>query len=125
MQKASLHTFLRLMGFLLLVGLAFASSGLLSGTLFAMLAIAPDGPLAAWVFPAVATSMLLLATWCALRAERLGFAALGLSPTRRRLLEFAKGLVMGAALFGLLAMLNAWLVARRVGFSPPSFGVTR
>ena len=46
MQNASLHTVLRLSGFLTLAALAMAmamvASGLLSGTLFSMLATAPD-----------------------------------------------------------------------------------
>ena len=109
MQKASLHTFLRLLGFLALAGVAVAGSGLVSGSLFAMLAIS-DGPLTAWMFPAITTGLLLLATWCALRVEKLGFAALGIALTRRRVREFAGGLAMGATAFALLAVLNAWLV---------------
>lgn len=110
MQKASLHMFLRLLGFLALVGVAVAGSGLVSGSLFAMLSIPQDRPLAAWIFPAITSGLLLLVTWCALRFEKLGFAALGISLSRRRLREFASGLMMGAALFGLSVALNARLV---------------
>jgi len=110
MQKAFLHTFLRLLGFLALAGVAVAGSGVVSGSLFAMLSIPPNRPFAAWMFPAITSGLLLLVTWCALRFEKLGFAALGISFSRRRVREFVSGLMMGAVLFGLLAVLNAWLV---------------
>ncbi|GAB3347470.1 lysostaphin resistance A-like protein [Lysobacter tyrosinilyticus] len=110
MQKTSLHELLRLFGFLLLAALAMAGSGVVSGTVFAMLAITPDRPLAAWMFPAIATGLLLLVTWVALHVEKLGFAALGLACTRRRAWEFAIGLAMGTLAFGLLTMLSAWWV---------------
>ena len=102
-----LQNSLRLVGFLVLATLALLSAGPLVGVLSGLLALGPDRPATAWVFQALTSIALLLATWCALRTEKLGFAALGLIPTRQRLGELVDGLMAGAVLFGLVAMARA------------------
>lgn len=108
MQKASLHTVLRLSGFLALAALAMAGSGLLSGALFSMLAIAPDAALATWMYLVIVSGLLVCATWFALRIDRHGFAVLGLAFTRRRVRELIVGAGVGAMAFGALTVLSAW-----------------
>ena len=65
---------------------------------------------AALIAGALGSAGLLLVSWRLLRAEQSGIGTLGLTPTRRRLREFALGFAVTAPLFLGVAMLQSRMV---------------
>ena len=92
--------------------------GPVAGLAYGLSGFSPGHPAANWLFPVLASALLLGVTSIALRLEGTGLRSLGLALTPGRAFEFAGGFAVASALFVVVAVVRAALVGAGWTFAP-------